>query len=264
MRWRLPVLLAVLAGTFAVSLLAANIRLYLKDGTFQLVKEYEVLQDRVKYLSAERDEWEEIPVTLIDLPRTKQEASAHEERLKQEQQEDNEEKAAVRELREQVNSVPEDPGAYYVRGEKLDALAKADITVGHDAKRTLLKIISPVPVVSGKNVVDIAGAAAKFRVDGDRPEFYFRLDAVEGYSMIKLTPKKNARLVETVNVAAITNEMTEQRNEVPTFTKQAGDELFKIWPEQPLAPGEYALIQYSAEQGHLQVWDFGVGPPAEK
>ena len=55
--------------------------------------------------------------------------------------------------------------------------------------------------------------------------------------------------------------MTEQRDIVATFTKQAGDLLFKIWPEKPLLPGEYALIQYSArKQGHLQVWDFGVGP----
>jgi hypothetical protein len=70
--------------------------------------------------------------------------------------------------------------------------------------------------------------------------------------------------VETVIIAAVTNEMTEQRNKVATFTKQAGDQLFKIWPENPLLPGEYALVQYSAEQGHLEVWDFGVGEPAAK
>ena len=128
----------------------------------------------------------------------------------------------------------------------------------------MFKILSPIPLVNGKNTVDIEGAASKFRVNGDRPEFYFRLDAVEGFAMIRLTPKKNARQVETVTIAPVTNEMTEHRDVVATFTKQAGDELFKIWPEKPLLPGEYALIQYSAEQGHLQVWDFGVGEPAQK
>lgn len=261
MKWRLPVLLAVLLSA-CISLLGANIRLYLKDGTFQIVKEYQVLQDRVKYLSAERDEWEEIPLDLIDLNRTKQEASAHEERVKEEQQEDAEDKAALREAKQEAESVPEDAGVYYVHGDKLEAVPRADIAVNHDAKRTVLKIISPVPVVNGKNVVDIAGSASKFRVDGDRPEFYFRLDAVEGFALIKLTPKKNLRQVEVVTVQAVTNELSEQRDEVATFTKEAGDQLFKIWPEKPLLPGEYALIQFSAEQGHLQVWDFGVGEPA--
>jgi hypothetical protein len=263
MKWRLPVLLAVLL-TACISLLGENIRLYLKDGTFQLVKEYQVLQDRVKYLSAERDEWEEIPLDLIDLNRTKQEASAHQERVKQEEQEDAEENAAVREAKQEANSVPEDPGVYYVHGDKLETIARADIVVNHDTKRSVLKIISPIPVVNGKNTVDIAGAASKFRVEGDRPEFYFRLDAVEGFAMIKLTPKKNVRQVETVIVQAVTNELSEERDNVATFTKQSGDELFKIWPEKPLLPGEYALIQFSAEQGHLQVWDFGVGEPAAK
>lgn len=264
MKWRWPLVLSFVLGALAaISLLAqSNMRLYLKDGTFQLVKEFEVQQDRVRYLSAERGEWEEMPLDLVDVNRTKREASAHAEALKEEQREDAEEASAIREDKQQASYVPDDPGAYYVHGDTLDTLMRADIVVSHDTKRSVLKILSPMPVVSGKNTVEIEGAAAKFRVNGDRPEFYFRLDAVEGFDMVKLTPKKNVRLVETVIIAPVTNEMTEDREKVATFTKQAGEELFKIWPEKPLLPGEYALIQYSAEQGHLQVWDFGVGEPA--
>lgn len=263
MKWRVPVMVAfLLVG--AVSLLGENIRLYLKDGTFQLVKEFEVAEDRVKYLSAERGEWEEIPLDLVDVNRTKQEAAAHEEQAKQEQREDAEEAAAVREDKQQAGYVPDETGAYYVHGDKLDPLKQADISVSHDKTRTVLKILSPMPVVNGKNSVEIEGGASKFRVNGDRPEFYFRLDAVEGFAMVRLTPKKNARLVETVVIASVTNEMTEQRDVIATFTKQAGEALFKIWPEKSLLPGEYALIQFSSEQGHLQVWDFGIGEPAAK
>jgi len=48
---------------------AANVKLYLTDGTYHLVREYQVQADRVRFYSVERSEWEEIPLEMVDLKR---------------------------------------------------------------------------------------------------------------------------------------------------------------------------------------------------
>lgn len=244
---------------FAVAAFGATIHLYLKDGTYQLAREYQVLQDRVRYYSTEREEWEEIPIEMIDLDRTKKEIAEHAAAIKEEAKEDVAEDTALREAAKQVQLIPPAPGAYYIHGDQLEPLKVADQKVLGDKKRTVLKILSPLPMITGKQTVEIDGPSAAFKVAEKRPEFYFRLSDDEQFGIIKLEPaKKTARVVEHLEIVPVTKEVVEKHDDVALFKQQVGDLLFKIWPEGDLAPGEYAVVEFTDGKVNMQVWDFSV------
>lgn len=246
----------------AVSAFAAgSVRLYLKDGTYQLATEYKVVKDRVSYLSAEREEWEELPLELVDLARTKKEAQQHEADLnsdaKQQAEEDAAERAAVR----QVQQIPEDPGVYYIHNDKLEPVKVAESKIVGNKKRQVLKILSPVPLVAGKSTLEIDGDSSSTQIAEPRPEFFFRLSTFERFAIIRLTPtKKGSRVVETINIIPVTKEVMQELKEIQTFKKQEGDNVYKIWAEKDMEPGEYALVEYTEglETINTQVWDFKI------
>ena len=58
--------------------MGSNHRLILKDGTYQMVRKYEIVGDRVRYISVERGgDWEELPVDLVDWDATRKWEESH-------------------------------------------------------------------------------------------------------------------------------------------------------------------------------------------
>lgn len=237
------------------------VRLYLKDGTYQLTSDYKVLKDRVSYLSSERGEWEELPLEMVDLDRTKKEAKQHEEDLKADAKAQAEEDKADKLAVKQVEEIPPQPGVYYIHDNNLEAVKVAESKLITDKQRQVWKVLSPIPMVSGKATLEISGDTSSKEINDRRPEFFFRLSNVERFAIVRLTPtKKGSRIVENIHIVPVTKEVLQEFKEIETFKKQEGDEVYKVWPEKDLEPGEYALVEYTEglESINTQVWDFKI------
>ncbi|MEO8100435.1 MAG: hypothetical protein ABI811_22240 [Acidobacteriota bacterium] len=249
---------------FAATMFAANIRLYLKDGDYQMVREYQVKEDRVRFYSLDRGGWEEIPLDLIDLKRTEKEnadkAAALAEDLRQEKVEDD----AIKADRKLVADIPDAPGPYWIDGSSVVPLIAAEVTMENSKTRRILQVLAPAPIVPGKTTVTVEGKSAKFRLTNSAPEFFFRLAKEERFGIIQLPPKKSDRLVETVEIFPNGEDPLEQQKVIPAFKKQLGPNLYKIWPEEPLEPGEYALVEFTGGIIEIQVWDFAIDKAGEK
>src|SRR3954452_24953719 len=100
----------------AFAALAANIKLYLREGGYQLVREYKVDGDRVRYYSIERSDWEELPLAMVDLKRTEAEAKQKQAAIEEEAKIISAEDKAERERLDEVAKIPQGPGVYLASG----------------------------------------------------------------------------------------------------------------------------------------------------
>jgi hypothetical protein len=237
-------------------LFAANIKLFLKDGSFHIVSEYKVEADRVRFFAVERGEFEEMPLELVDLNRTRKEIKDREEASKEQNKLIAEEEKAEKAERQEVARVPDDNGAYFIDGKEIKPLKTGETKVNTNKRRSILQKLSPVPVISGKATLELDGESSAFVVTSSEPEFYFRLSTPERFGLLKLTPGKGVRIVEKISIIPVSNEMIEERTDVEIFRRQAIEGLYKIWPMEPLAPGEYAIVQFTEGKINMQLWDF--------
>jgi hypothetical protein len=248
---------------FACALSAANLKLYFKDGSYQLVREYKVASDRISFYSVDREDWEEVPAALVDLDKTQAEIKRRSEDVRADAEAQAAEDKAERDARKEVASVPAEEGVYLIENEKLTPMKVGESKVVTNKRRSVLKAISPVPMVSGKATLELDGPHATQGTLNRSPEFYIRLSQDERFGIVRMGDHKGNRVVEKLTIQPVVNETQQQPDLVEVFRQQVADGLFKIWPQKPLDPGEYAVVQYSDEKVNMQVWDFFIAPGTE-
>lgn len=257
-------LAALILAMLAVNLLpAANQRLYLTDGSFHVVREYQVLQDRVRFYSVERSAWEEIPLDLIDLNKTRELNEAEQAEAAEEQQMIDAEEAVEQRLRKEARGIPADVGVYVYEEGKLRTIAMADLEVVNDRKRSILKAINPLPMTAGRNFVEMKGLRSANVIRTDRPEFYFRLDRQQMFGFVRVSRHKENRLVQVWEIIPVSKQIVETQEDLEDFRREAGPLLYQLWPRKPLEPGQYALVTYSPGEANVRAWDFAYAPAGE-
>jgi hypothetical protein len=260
-------------------------KLVLKDGTFQIVRRYQRNGERVRYLSAERGDWEEIPAAMVDWEATaKAEATAASEEsalLKTVHHEQAELKADI--PMDVDASLPVAPGIFLppgegmfvVEGKSVTSLNQVGADIRTDKKQFLKQVLSPVPIIPSKRNIEIPGAKAVRRINSERPEFYLREpapdpDAVStikkssrpgetgpDIELVRLTVKGGKRQIESIR-SLFGQEISEDRKSIAMQRWDVAKDVYRFTLSQELPGGEYAFAEILPDGVNLYVWDFGV------
>jgi len=266
-------------------------KLILKDGNFQLVREYTRNGERVRYFSLERGAWEEIPASMIDWAATqKTEAAtaardkAELEKLKKQEETSRVDMALDVDASLQTASgmfLPSGEGMFAVEGKKATLLEQAETEAKRDKKQFLKQIASPIPIVPSKTNIELPTAHAKTRLDPSQLEFYLReappdpdsTSVIQKSSrpgesgpeveLVRATLKGNKRVLEQVK-ALFGEKLDEARNTVLLQRWEVAPNVYRYTLGEPLLPGEYALAEILPCGINLYVWDFGVDGSVDK
>ena len=177
-------------------------RLVLKDGTYQLVTQYEIKGDRVHYFSTEREEWEDLPNSLVDWPATENYQKQRAATLASPEAVQLDKEAAEEEEREEKPlpqvapglRLPEDSGIFLLEtfqgGPQLVELHQSEGDVGRGSKGSALRA-AIIPMAGVKENIALEGAHAGVQSHVALPALYISADSSsEASAQIGLVPDR--------------------------------------------------------------------------
>jgi hypothetical protein len=265
-------------------------KLVLKDGTFQVVREYQVNGDRVRYFSLERSAWEELPAAMVDW-----EATAKEEKARNQASEALTQKVHNQEEAKRMDNVadidaslqvgegaflPQTEGLFVVEGKVVRPIKQAVAGNKTDKLRTVGQILSPVPIVPGKQKVFLAGEHAAVRLKSTTPEFFLREPPPDpdrespietssrpgesGPDVVLVRAKElhNGRQIMAIKTL-FGEKIDASVDEIPIQRWEIAPHVYRFTLGEALTPGEYVLAEILPDGLNYFVWDFGLDASAE-
>jgi len=171
--------------------MGSNHRLILKDGTYQMVRTYTIEGNRVRFLSQERGDWEELPTSLVDWDATRKWEQNHtgeaedsspgmkeaEELDKEEAAERADEKARMPEVAKGLQ-LPDQDGVFVLdtyRGTpELVELVPSNVNL---KTRSRFGLSTFNPLAGSRANIELEGAHARVHLHVNDPAIYLSLDS---------------------------------------------------------------------------------------
>jgi hypothetical protein len=243
-------------------------KLMLKDGSFQLVREYQIDGDRIRYYSIDQRDWEEMPADLVDWDATKK-AEAEDAKRKAELIA----KVHAADVARHAESLdidasievahgvflPPGEGLFEFDGKAVRQLSQAEADIKFSKTQMLKQVLVPIPIVPTRHTVSLPGTRAKIRIKSGQTEFYMRTADGREPEMDLLQAKIHNGKRDLENLDELfKEEATTGKISVPIQRWQIARGVYRF-TLQNLEPGEYAmaeLVQGGATS--LYFWDFGV------
>jgi hypothetical protein len=290
-------MMTLLVGTLAfLALLASPAhsqelakRLILKDGSYQLATKWEVKGERVRYYSAERETWEEVPNSLIDWPATdkfeKDRAAGvpSPEAVELDRELEVEQKAEEAKTPEVAPGLrlTEDAGVVlldtYETQPQLIELQQNGGELNRNMKGNILRAAIN-PIASAKQTIEVPGLHAKIQAHAALPAIYVNLaqqgDNSQGTSGATLDtsqpeqpqqpqqPEEPWDRFKIVHLQtkqdkrivgdikiAVYGKVSQDQKLVPTTAERLTGSWVKVTPTAPLTPGEYAVVEMLGKEG---------------
>ena len=257
------------SGPASAAPLPRGKKLMLKDGSFQLVREYRVEGDRVRYYSIEQAQWDEMPESLVDWDATHKIEGAEAKR-------DAELVAKIhaREAGRTAQALDIDaslevaPGVFLPPGEGLFAfdgksiakIPQAPANIKFSKTQMLKQVLIPVPIIPTRHTVSLIGARAKLRIKSGTAEFYMRTaDGREPeLELLRAKIKGDDRYLENLD-QLFKEQGTTGQTTVLMQRWLIAPGVYRFTLEQHMEPGEYALAEIVQGGGtNLYFWDFGL------
>jgi hypothetical protein len=268
-------------------------RLILKDGSYQLATKLERKGDRIRYYSAERGEWEEIPDSLIDWPATdkfEKERTAGApppEAIELDKELEAERKAEELKSPEVAPGLrlPEEGGIFLLDNfqsqPQLNELQQTGGDLNKNMKGNILRAAIN-PIASAKQTIEIPGTHAKVQSHVTLPTIYVNpsddrnQDSAasaaqqpkqpelppDRFKIVRMQVKGDKRIAGDIKIA-VYGKVSQEQKLVPTTARALSGGWMIVTPTSALTPGEYAVVEMLGKEGmNLNVWDFGVNPDA--